>query len=59
MIELPIHRLRGAQRDNQETVWSVCRHCHDDIPASTPNMAYCDEDCKKASMAEEMGLPRQ
>lgn len=44
-----VERLKGT-----ESVWYVCRFCHDSIPASRRHHAYCDVRCKKRSMISEM-----
>lgn len=41
---------------SSDAIWRCCRHCGADIPPSAPEHAYCDEACKRTSMAIEMGF---
>lgn len=54
----PIRRLHNPEAVLKAggTVWSCCRWCNADIPASEKTSAFCNMDCKKALMAREMGF---
>lgn len=54
--DVVVRRLTEVGEELADTVWRVCRHCNEEIPPSAPNMAYCDDVCKRESMAGEMGL---
>lgn len=58
--DLTIRRIHAVDlyRDRRDdAVWRCCRSCNAEIPPSAPEMAYCDEECKRESMAREMGFP--
>lgn len=40
--------------DSPGAIYRCCKNCGGDIPASESNHAYCDVECKKESMREEM-----
>lgn len=56
VVRIPESRVGEKRAELDRGVWRTCRNCGADIPASAPNMAYCDETCKLQSMNQEMGI---
>lgn len=57
--ELAVMRISDAElfrRARDDPIWHCCRNCNAEIAPSAPEHAYCDVDCKRTSMAKEMGF---